>query len=223
MKSLILLSGGIDSAVCSLIAKKEGKKVFALTLDYGQKHKIEIRKAKKLGKFLGFEDHWFLKIPSEIFNSSSLVNKDLKIPKNSYKKNIIPTTYVPSRNLIFLSIASGLAETKEIDEIYIGANQVDFSGYPDCTESFINSFQNCLEKGTKRGVEGKPIKIIAPLLKKNKREIIKLGRDLGLDFSMTWSCYSPLNGRYPCFKCDSCLIRINAFKEAGIRDPLYKI
>ncbi len=223
MKSLILLSGGIDSAVCGLIAKKEGKKIFGLTFDYSQRHKIEISKAKNLGKFLGLEDHFFLKIPPEIFNSSSLVNKDLKVPKNSYNKNKIPSTYVPSRNLIFLSIASGLAETKEIDEIYIGANQVDFSGYPDCTESFINSFQNCLEKGTKRGVEGRPIKIIAPLLNKNKVEIIKLGRDLGLNFSLTWSCYSPHKGKNPCFKCDSCLIRIKSFKGAGIKDPLYKI
>lgn len=223
MKSLILLSGGIDSAVCALIAKEKNKKVYGLTFNYSQKHKIELKKAKILGEKFGFINHWFLKMPEEIFDSSSLVNIKLKIPENSLNKNKIPSTYVPSRNIIFLSIASAIAEREKIDEIYIGANSIDFSGYPDCTPAFIKSFQNTLNEGTKRGVEGKPVKIIAPLLYKSKKQIIKLGKKLGLDFSLTWSCYSPLKGRYPCGKCDSCLIRKKAFKEAKIEDPLNKI
>lgn len=221
MKSLILFSGGIDSAVCALLTKREKKDIIGLTFDYSQRHKIEINKARKLGKIIGFEKHFFIKIPSTIFNSSSLVNKELKVPLNYLNKNKIPSTYVPSRNLIFLSIASALAESEGMDEIYIGANQVDFSGYPDCTLNFIKAFQNCLKWGTKRGIERKGIKIVAPLINKSKKEIIILGKKLGLDFSMTWSCYAP-NGRKPCGKCDSCLIRKNAFKNARIEDPLYK-
>lgn len=220
MKSLILLSGGIDSAVCALLAKNEKKEIFGLTFDYSQRHKIEMNKARKLGKIIGFEKHFFIKIPSIIFNISSLVNKELKVPKNYLNKNKIPSTYVPSRNLIFLSIASALAESEGMDEIYIGANQVDFSGYPDCTLNFIKAFQNCLKYGTKRGIEGKSIKIIAPLINKSKKEIIKIGKKLGLDFSLTWSCYEPKNGK-PCGNCDSCLIRKNAFKNTKIEDPLY--
>lgn len=221
MKILILFSGGIDSAVCALIAKNKKKEIFGLTFDYSQRHKIEISRAKKLGKIIGFKKHFFIKIPSIVFNSSSLVNKELKVPKNYLNKDKIPSTYVPSRNLIFLSIASALAESEGIDEIYIGSNQVDFSGYPDCTLNFIKAFQNCLKYGTKRGIEGNGIKVIAPLINKRKKEIVKMGEKLGLDFSMTWSCYAP-NGKKPCGKCDSCLIRKNAFKNARIGDPLYK-
>ncbi len=220
MKALILLSGGIDSAVCTLIAKQRGRELFGLTFDYSQKHKIELKKAKKLGEVFGFKKHFFLKIPSIIFNSSSLVNKDLEVPENSFGKEKIPSTYVPSRNLIFLSFASAVAEKEGIDEIYIGANSIDFSGYPDCTPEFINAFQNCLKKGTKKGVEGRPVKIIAPLLKKKKGEIIKIGKNLGLNFSLTWSCYNPLNDKYPCGVCDSCIIRKRGFRIAKIKDPL---
>jgi len=222
MKSLILLSGGIDSAVCALIAKRKGRELYGLTFNYSQKHKIEIKKAKRLGKEIGFKKHWFLKIPPIVFNSSSLVNKSLKVPKNSFGSEKIPSTYVPSRNLVFLCIASAIAETEGIDEIYIGANSIDFSGYPDCRPEFIRSFQNCINTGTKRGVEGNPIKIVAPLLKKRKKEIIELGNSLGLNFSLTWSCYNPINGDLPCGKCDSCIIRKNGFKMAKIEDPLNK-
>ncbi|MEJ5165871.1 MAG: 7-cyano-7-deazaguanine synthase QueC [Thermoanaerobaculia bacterium] len=219
MKALILLSGGIDSAVCALIAKRKKREIYGLTFLYNQKHKIEIEKAKKLGKSLSLKKHFFLKIPAEIFETSSLVNKKLKVPKG-LKKDKIPSTYVPSRNLIFLSIASALAESGGFDEIYIGANSIDFSGYPDCTPKFIRAFQNTLNKGTKRGVEGRAIKILAPLLKMSKAEIIKLGKKLGLDFSLTWSCYSPVKNRYPCGKCPSCIIRKKGFEEAKINDPL---
>lgn len=218
MKSLILLSGGIDSALCGLIAKRKKREIYGLTFHYGQKHKIEIRKAKLIGKFLGLKDHFFIKIPEEIFKSSSLVNKKIKI---SEKKDKIPSTYVPSRNIIFLSIASALAESEGFDEIYIGANSIDFSGYPDCTPEFIRTFQEILKKGTKRGVEGRPIKVIAPLLRKTKAQIIKLGKKMGLDFSLTWSCYSPVKNKYPCGKCPSCIIRKKGFKEVRMEDPIY--
>lgn len=222
MKALILLSGGIDSALCALIAKGKKREIYGLTFLYNQKHKIEIQKAKKLGKVLGLKKHWFLKLPEEIFSSSSLVNKNISVLEKG-KKGRIPSSYVPSRNIIFLSIASALSESEGFDEIYIGANSIDFSGYPDCTPEFIRAFQNTLKKGTKRGVEGKPIKIMAPLLKMSKAEIIKLGEKLGLDFSLTWSCYSPVKKRYPCGKCPSCIIRKKGFEEAKIKDPLYEI
>lgn len=221
MKSLILLSGGIDSALCALIAKRKKREIYGLTFQYGQKHNIELKKAKILGNFLGLKKHYFLKIPNEIFFSSSLVNKKIRVPEN-IKSGKIPSTYVPSRNIIFLSIASALAESEGFDEIYIGANSIDFSGYPDCTPEFIRAFQNTLKKGTKRGVEGRPVKVMAPLLNKNKADIIKLGKKLGLDFSLTWSCYSPVENRYPCYKCPSCLIRKKGFEEAQLKDPLYK-
>lgn len=222
MKSLILLSGGIDSAVCALIAKRKKREISGLTFYYGQKHKIEIEKAKMLSKFLNMKEHWILKLPKELFNSSSLVNRSLKIPNKGLRKGKIPSTYVPSRNLIFLSIASGFAESRGFDEIYIGANSIDFSGYPDCTPEFIKSFQNCLKKGTKRGAQGRQVKVLAPLLFKNKKEIISLGKKYGLDFSLTWSCYNPSKNKYPCGKCDSCIIRKKAFKKAKLEDPLYK-
>lgn len=221
MKALILLSGGIDSAVCAYIAKRKKREVYGLTFLYNQKHKIEIQRAKKLGKVLGLKKHWFLKLPEEIFYSSSLVNKKISVLKKR-EKGRIPSTYVPSRNMIFLSIASALAESEGFDEIYIGANSIDFSGYPDCTPEFIRAFQKTLKKGTKRGVEGRAIKIMAPLLKMSKAEIIKLGEKLGLDFSLTWSCYSPLKGKYPCGRCSSCKIREKGFKKANIKDALYK-
>lgn len=221
MKSLILLSGGIDSAVCSLIAKRKKRDLYGLTFNYNQKHKIEIKYAKKISKKLGFKKHWIIKIPNEIFLSSSLVNLEMEVPEGVLKRKEIPSTYVPCRNLIFLSIASAIAETNDIDEIYIGVNTIDFSGYPDCRKEFINSFIKTLKIGTKRGVEGRPLKIFTPLIDKSKKEIIELGKNLGLDFSLTWSCYNP-KGSEPCFKCDSCILRKKAFEEAKIIDPLYK-
>ena len=154
------------------------------------------------------------------WGGSALLDKESKLPKAALKRKKIPATYVPARNIIFLSLALSYAETVSANEVFIGANAVDFSGYPDCRPAFIKAFQHAADTGTKSAVEGKRIKISAPLINLSKREIIKLGLKLGVPFEHTWSCYS--GGSKPCAECDSCLIRERGFKEAGVSDPLYK-
>jgi len=216
-KAVCLISGGIDSFVASAIAKQKGYKIHCLTIDYSQKNKKEILSAKKVADYLKPEQHLILKIDLS-WAKSALTDKKIKIPQSSVSG--IPSTYVPARNTIFISLALSYAESVDADAIFTGVNAVDFSGYPDCRPEYIKRFQKLIDIATKKTVEGRKIKLQTPLLYLSKAQIIKKGISLGLDFSLTWSCYK--NGKNPCGKCPSCRLRKKGFEEAGIPDPLLK-
>jgi 7-cyano-7-deazaguanine synthase len=227
-KAVILLSGGIDSATTTAYAFKEGFNIYAITFYYGQKHSTEIQFAKKLCEYFKINTHVIIEIPVRIFSSSSLSSaSDMSVPKNrdiSFPANDdIPSTYVPGRNILFLSYALSYAESINSRDIFIGANAVDYSGYPDCRPEFLQSFEAMANVGTKAGIMGDRFKIHAPLLSLKKSEIIKLGVTLGIDYSLTHSCYDPSADGSSCGECDSCQIRKKGFIEAGIIDPtIYK-
>jgi len=214
-KAVCLISGGMDSFVSSAIAKNNGYRIFGLTLNYGQKGKKEIESAKKVGKFLKCEKHLILNFDLS-WVKSALTRKEIKIPEKV--KGEIPSSYVPARNTILLSVAVAYAETIDADAIFIGVNSVDYSNYPDCRPPFIKKFQEVVDIATKKTINGGKIKIQAPLLYLSKADIVKKGIKLSLDFSITWSCYK--STKKPCGKCPSCQLRKNAFTKAGIPDPL---
>lgn len=214
-KAVVLLSGGLDSATTLFLAKKTRFKCLCLIFDYGQRHKKEIKQAVKIAKFAKC-DFQVLKI-SFPWKGSSLLDKNKALPKRKIIRGI-PSTYVPARNLIFLSFALSFAESQKAEAIFIGANQIDYSGYPDCRAEFYRALKSVIKKGTKAGVEGKLVKILTPLITKTKSDIIKLGTKLGVPYNLTWSCYK--GGKIPCGKCDSCLLRERGFKSARIKDPL---
>jgi len=220
-KAVCLISGGLDSCVISHIAKNEGYTIFALTFNYCQRHKKEIENAKKIATSLNAKNHIVFNLDLSKFGGSSLFDKSTLPEKDQSLQDIgknIPTTYVPARNTIFLSIALAYAETLNADAVFIGATATDYSGYPDCRPEFIKAFQDLSNIATKKGVEGKTIEIKAPLLHMSKAEIIKKGLELKAPFENTWSCY--IGGKKACGRCDSCLLRLKGFKEAGVRDPL---
>ena len=212
MSSVLLLSGGIDSATILSSITKENEKVFALTFDYGQKHYAEIGKAKNLAKEFDVHEHKIIKLNLSEFTDSSLTDKNIQVPK-SLIDDKIPNTYVPGRNTIFLSIALSYAESKGCSSIYIGANAIDYSGYPDCRPEYIEAFQNLVNLATKKTVTGGNIQIYAPLINLTKIEIIELGIKNGLDIEKTLSCYDPIMENEPCNKCPSCRIRNEALKQ----------
>jgi len=214
-KAVVLLSGGLDSAVTLYAAKRKGYKVYSLTFDYGQRHKKEIIAAKKIARLT--KSAWRLLKFTMPRKGSSLIDRKLSIPKNRAFDKKIPTTYVPSRNIIFLSLAASYAESLGAEAIFIGANEIDFSGYPDCRLKFLKSFERTLKLGTKTAVLGKKITICAPLVKKNKAQIIKLAAKLGAPLEHTWSCYQGKGA--PCCVCDSCRLRQQGFKMAKMEDP----
>ncbi len=224
-KAIAVLSGGIDSSTATAIAKKKGYEIIALSFDYGQKHAIELEYAKKVCKFLDIKEHIIFKIDIGQFGGSALTDKKIKIPQNqqpqiksSRGSSQIPITYVPMRNLVFLSIAASLAEAKNIRTIFFGANVIDYSGYPDCRPEFIRSFEKTANLGSKIFHTGKkPFKIITPLINLSKVEIIKQGLSLGFDYSLTYSCYQ--GGEQHCGKCDSCYFRFTAFKKLKLPIP----
>ena len=213
-KAIVLLSGGIDSTTALLWAKNKGYKVFALIFDYGQRHKKEIKQAKLIAKKLHCK-YTVLKI-NLAGGSSALVNKAIAVPDRA-AANSIPATYVPARNIIFLSFATAFAEEKKAQAIVIGTNQIDYSNYPDCRKDFLKAFQKAINKGTKSGIKGKAFKILAPLEDKTKAQIVKIAVKLKVPLKLTYSCYR--GGRKHCGSCPSCRIRMGGFKKAGINDP----
>ena len=217
-KALVLLSGGLDSSVVLSVCQDKGYDIYAISFDYGQRHKVELEYAKFQATFFNCISHEVFKM--EFYGGSALTD-DIKVPKNRDSDSMskdIPVTYVPSRNIVFLSFASGYAECHDIDNIFIGVNAIDYSGYPDCRKNFIDNFEKLINKSTKKGLEGSKFKINTPLINLSKKDIIKLGHKNGVDFSMTSSCYSP-KLKKNCGVCDSCLLRKQGFEEAGLRDP----
>ncbi len=245
--AVVLLSGGIDSSTAAAIAKSEGyDELYALSFDYSQRHKLELESAKKVAESLGAKKHLIIKFDLREIGGSALTS-EIEVPKKEVNKRIrsledeknnetkgfltshplnlsssgIPVTYVPARNTIFLSFALGWAEVLEAADIFIGANAIDYSGYPDCRPEYLKAFEEMANLATKASVEGRiRFKINAPLLYMTKGEIIRKGSEIGFDYSLTWSCYDPQPDKKPCGKCDSCLFRAKGFKEAGINDPL---
>ena len=220
-KAVCLISGGIDSSVSAFLAKKEGFELYSLSFNYGQRHKKEIDCAKQIASAVKAKKHIIFDVDLSKFGGSSLVDESSNIPKKHDLKDLgksIPNTYVPARNTVFLSIALAYAETIDADAIFIGANSVDYSGYPDCRPEYIKAFQAMANLATKRGVEQNPIEIKTPLINLTKAEIIKKGMELNVPFEKTWSCY--VGDKKACGKCDSCLLRLKGFKEAGKTDPI---
>jgi len=218
-KCVVLLSGGLDSATVLAIAKDQGYECYALSFDYGQRHNHELIQSKKVAKYLGAKQHKIAKIDLGIFGGSALTDVSIDVPSDSEEG--IPITYVPARNTVFLSMALGWAEVLGSSTIFIGANAVDYSGYPDCRPEYIEAFENMANLATKRAVEGDPFQIKAPLINLTKAEIIQKGIQLGVDYGLTSSCYNPDENGNPCGNCDSCKIRADGFNSAGEKDPLF--
>jgi 7-cyano-7-deazaguanine synthase len=239
--AVILLSGGLDSATVLAIARSEGYRCFALSIDYGQRHRSELEAARRVARSIGVEDHVIMSIDLRAFGGSALTDDAIEVPKNALnsddagtgdgpaRQRAIPPTYVPARNTVFLAIALAYAETIGAFHIFLGANAIDYSGYPDCRPEFITAFERVANLGTKAGVGGTglrpvrdrgPFHIHAPLIDMTKAQIIQRGVELGVDYSLTHSCYDPdPDSGGACGRCDSCILRRRGFEEAGIEDP----
>ncbi|MBX9602728.1 MAG: 7-cyano-7-deazaguanine synthase QueC [Bryobacteraceae bacterium] len=226
MKAVCLLSGGLDSSTCLAIARAEGFEVYALTVDYGQRHRAELDAARRVAIALGASAHRVIALDLRAFGGSALT-ADLAVPKDRDESGMaaeIPVTYVPARNTVMLSLALAWAEVLGASDIYLGVNAVDYSGYPDCRPEFLEAFAALANLATKAGVEGRmKLSVRAPLLHLSKADIVRRARELGLDFALTHSCYDPEDGGRACGRCDSCLLRRKGFQEAGIADPLEQI
>ena len=218
MRAVILLSGGLDSATVLAIAKKEQRECLAMSIVYGQRHGIELRAAQRVAETIGVAEHVVFPLDLRVFGASALTS-DIDVPKDAAGAPGIPITYVPARNTIFLSLALGYAEAKNAEEIWIGVNAVDYSGYPDCRPEFIHAFQSVILSGTRSGVEHGTPRIVAPLITMSKAEIIRAGIELGVDYAITHSCSDPDADGRACGHCDSCLLRRRGFEEAGVEDP----
>lgn len=222
-RAICLLSGGLDSATCLAVARREGFETYALSFDYGQRHRQELAAAERVAAHLGAHAHRVARIDLRVFGGSALTD-EIDVPKHRSASEMgegIPITYVPARNTIFLSFALAWAEVVEAETIFIGVNAVDYSGYPDCRPAFIQAFEQMANLATKTGVEGRTkLAVRTPLIELTKAEIIHLGLSAGVDFSLTHSCYDPAPNGKPCGQCDSCLLRAKGFAEAGVADPL---
>jgi 7-cyano-7-deazaguanine synthase len=221
-RAVVLLSGGIDSSTTLAIAIAEGYEPYALSFDYGQRHHIETEAASRVADSLGVKQHRIARIDSCIFGGSALTD-EVDVPKRRSESEIahgIPVTYVPARNTIFLAYALAWAEVIQASDIFLGVNAIDYSGYPDCRPEFIEAFENLANLGTKAGVEGRRFHIHTPLIKLSKSEIISKAVELGVNLSLTHSCYDPSPEGLACGECDSCLLRLKGFREGGIKDPI---
>jgi 7-cyano-7-deazaguanine synthase len=221
--AVILLSGGLDSSTCGAIARAEGFELFALSVDYGQRHRFELEAAARVAKHLGVKRHESVRIDLGRFGHSALTD-NIAVLKGRTADEMghgIPVTYVPARNTVLLSLALAYAETVEAANIFIGVNAIDYSGYPDCRPEYIAAFERLANLATKAGVEGTlQFKIHTPLIKMTKAEIVRRGTELGVDFGLTHSCYDPDTHGRPCGRCDACLLRLKGFAEAGLKDPV---
>src|SRR5437762_13679122 len=219
-RAVVLLSGGIDSTTTLAIAITEAYEAYALSFDYGQRHRIETEAARRIADSLGAKEHHVAKIDLRIFGGSALTD-NVDVPKKRSETKIaygIPVTYVPARNTIFLAYALAWAEVIPAADIFLGVNAIDYSGYPDCRPEFIGAFETLANIGTKAGVEGRPFHIHTPLIKFSKAEIIRKAVELGVDLSFTHSCYDPSPEGFACGECDSCILRLKGFCEAGFKD-----
>ena len=215
--AVVLVSGGLDSMISAARAREEGYRLLALSIDYNQRHRVELAAARRVAAALGAERHIVMPLDLSAFGGSALTD-DIDVPKDGVQPGI-PVTYVPARNTIFLSLALGWAEAAGARDLYIGVNALDYSGYPDCRPEFIAAFEGLAELATKAGVEGQPFRIHAPLQDMTKADIVREGTRLGLDMGISWSCYDPAPGGIHCGCCDSCRLRAKGFEEAGIDDP----
>ena len=218
----MLLSGGLDSAVTAAIAREQGYALYALTFDYGQRHAQEIEAARRVAGLLNVAEHVVQRFDLRVFGGSALTS-ELAVPKDGSHHGAgsgIPVTYVPARNTIFLSVALAFAETRDAQDIFLGVNAVDYSGYPDCRAEFLEAFERLANVATKAGVSGRKFSIRAPLLRMSKADIVREGVRLGVDFKLTHSCYDPTAQGLACGRCDSCTLRREGFRAAGIADPL---
>lgn len=216
MTSLVVLSGGLDSTVCMAMAAAAGP-VVALTFDYGQRHFHEVDHAAGVAGFYR-ADHVVVRLDLTGWGGSALTDPSIDVPAaGASAPDQIPVTYVPARNLIFLSVAMGVAEARSLDDVYLGVNALDYSGYPDCRPEFVESFVRTAELAMKRGVEGRPVRVQTPLISLSKAEIVRLGMELDAPLYLTWSCYQ--GGTVPCGACDSCALRAKGFADAGVPDP----
>lgn len=237
MKAVVLLSGGLDSTTAAAMARREKWELYGLTVKYGQVHSAELEAARRVAAALGFVKHVELDVNLAAFGGSSLLRSDATPPLRADGAQLsvdevpkdraldaagIPSTYVPARNTVFLSLALGWAEVVGAERIVIGVNALDYSGYPDCRPDYIAAFEYLASLATRAGVEGGHLRVYAPLLPLSKAAIIRLGLELGVDYSLTHSCYDPLAGGRPCGHCDSCRLRAKGFDEAGVPDPLFK-
>src|SRR6476660_3225398 len=221
--AVVLLSGGLDSATTAAIARAEGYRLFALSVDYGQRHRFELDAAKRVAQLLGVERHVVASVGLDQFGGSALT-ADIAVPMDRDENQIshgIPVTYVPARNTVFLSLALGYAEVVGAADLFIGVNAIDYSGYPDCRPEFIEAFENLANLATKAGVEGRlQFRIHTPLIDMTKAQIIRRGTELGVDYGLTHSCYAPDKTGVSCGRCDACQLRLKGFEEAGMVDPI---
>jgi 7-cyano-7-deazaguanine synthase len=220
-RAVVLLSGGLDSSTCLAAALAEGFEAHALSVDYGQRHRTELSRARRVARALGAASHRVVKVDLSAFGGSALTDAAVKVPKGRSAREMsrgIPVTYVPARNTVMLALALACAETLGATDVYVGVNAIDYSGYPDCRPEFLRAFERLARVATKAGVEGRPLRIRAPLLRLSKAGIVKLGTRLGVPFRLTLSCYDPVRGR-ACGRCDACALRRKGFAEAGVPDP----
>lgn len=221
-KAVVLVSGGLDSATALAIAKHAGFEIHAITFDYGQRHRFELDSARRVCESQGVADLVVFKVDTSIFRGSALTN-DIPVPHNRNESQMsdgIPVTYVPARNTIFLSVGLGLAESVGANDLFIGVNAVDYSGYPDCRPEFIRAFEEMANLATRAGVQGARLNVHTPLILMTKAEIIRKGLALNVDYGLTHSCYDPLPDGTSCGECDSCQLRLKGFREAGAVDPI---
>jgi 7-cyano-7-deazaguanine synthase len=220
-RAVVLLSGGLDSSTCLAVARAEGLEAHCLSVDYGQRHRGELTRARRLARAMGAADHKVVRVDLRAFGGSALTDGGIAVPKGRSAARMardIPVTYVPARNTVLLGLALAHAETIGAEDVFVGVNAIDYSGYPDCRPAFLRAFERVAKVATRAGVEGRPLRIRAPLIKLSKAQIVRLGSSLGVPYRLTLSCYDPVGGR-ACGRCDACRLRRKGFEEAGVPDP----